>query len=582
MNFLLFQFQRLLMLPVRLITSPMEVFAAFSDGSNRSDALVKGLPAAVVAILGTLAVFFMGSGKERLIDSYTSKLQRTDNQRKILKGELRQSILNKQALGQGAGGKAVEASEDEARKKEIEELNARTNIYLNKLNQIGPNQSEFKYRLALSALEEGNVQQCLSIMKQISPLDTPGYPPAHLQLALLFENAPAKTPIQRIGNLDKALIHVEHCLTNDLNNLDALKTKARLLSLKGSKADARIAFKKIFDAEPKYFRPLIQLQDSAAERNSTLSTASNAFSQQLSSSEVQKDSASWVAAWQGYAQSMTMLRQFPELETRLLKELDRYKDGSDNFARLPLLKQYLAQLYISWTNATNGNPMSRDLRAFTEEKQLSMLDYYAKAFSYKDSDSTLLQIVARLAFSSHPSVREKARAIYNPDDQADLPPEVLNQMGLRSLTIKDYKAAQQYYERARALSPNNPAILNNLAYAYLKGEDEGDISQSEVIRRKKSNAERAHDLVAQAIRSLPQNQRNGPSMSMYRHTLGTALMQLKSYAAAAAEFEQALAIRPDNVDLLESVIVCYDNFNLDSTPYRNKLDRVKAEKKSQP
>ena len=57
-------------------------------------------------------------------------------------------------------------------------------------------------------------------------------------------------------------------------------------------------------------------------------------------------------------------------------------------------------------------------------------------------------------------------------------------------------------------------------------------------------------------------------------------MQLKNYAgAAAAEFEQALAIRPDNVDLLESVIVCYDNYNLDSTPYRNKLDSIRAEQK---
>ena len=571
------------MLPIRLIMSPMEVFSAFSDGSGRSDALVKGIPAAVIAVLGSAAVLFMGSDKEGLIEYYTSELQKTDNQRKIIKAELRQSLLNKSALGEGGSGAAAsaETSGDGAKQKEIEKLNAQSNIYLHKLISIEPDQSEFRYRLALRALEEGNVQQCLKMMKQISPLDTPGYPPAHLQLALLFENTPAKNSIQRIANLDKALIHVEHCLTNDINNLEALKIKARLLTLKGSRADARIAFKRIFDVEPKYFRPLIQLQESESERNGTLITASSAFSQQLSSSEVQKDSARWVAAWQGYAQSMTLLKQFNELEARLLKELDRYKDSSDNLARLPFLKQYLAQLYISWTGSVNGNPMARDLARFSEESQLSMLDYYAKAFSYKDSDSTLLQTIARLAFSSHETVREKARAIYNPDSQSDLPPEVLNQMGLRALAVKDYKAAQKYYERARALAPSNPAILNNLAYAYLKGEDEGDISQSELSRNKKSNAERAHDLVAQAIRTLPQNQRNSPNMSMYRHTLGTALMQLKNYAAAAAEFERALAIRPDNIDLLESVIVCYDNFNLDSTPYRNKLDRVRAEERSQ-
>ena len=582
MNFLLYQLQRLLMLPVRLITSPMEAFSTLSDGSGRSDAMIKGLPAAIVAVLGTSAVFFMGSDQEGLVESYTSKLQKTDNQRKILKAELRQDLLNKKALGGVVSESESAANDDEAKEEKIEKLNEQSNIYLEKLIAIDPDQNEFRYRLALRALEEGNVQKCIKMMKQISPLDTPGYPPAHLQLALLFENSPAKNPIQRISNLDNALIHVEHCLTNDINNLDALKIKARLLSLKGSREDARIAFKKVFDVEPKYFRPLIQLQNSAGERNATLATASSAFSQQLSSSEVQKDSARWVAAWQGYAQTMTLLNEFPELETRLLKELDRYKDSSDNLARMPFLKQYLAQLYIAWTASINGNPLSQVLTNIPEKNQLDMLDYYAKAYSYKESDSSLLQIISRLAFSPYKNVRTKARTLYNPEVQDNVPPEVLNQMGLQALNVKDYKSAQRFYEKARALAPDNSAILNNLAYAYLKGEDDGDLSQRERDRMQKSNAERAHDLVAQAIRVLPENQRNSPNMSMYKHTLGTALMQLKSYAAAAAEFEQALRIRPNNVDLLESVIVCYDNFNLDSTPFRNKLDRIQAEEKSQP
>ena len=82
------------------------------------------------------------------------------------------------------------------------------------------------------------------------------------------------------------------------------------------------------------------------------------------------------------------------------------------------------------------------------------------------------------------------------------------------------------------------------------------------------------------MRLIPKDKLSSPSMSMYRHTLGTALMQLKNYPAAAAEFELALAIRPENVDLLKSVIACYDNFNLDSTPYRNKLDDVLAKEEA--
>jgi len=582
MNFLLFQLQRLLMLPVALVKSPMELFSAFSDGSARSEAFVKGLPAVLVAVGITLAVLLTTlGGKESLVEFYSSELQKSDNESKILQADLQQAIISENALAQNADGASITAAgADDPRKAKIDEHSEKTNIFLKKLIKIQPEQREYKYRLALRALADGEVRKGFLIMKQIAPLDTPGYPKAHLQLALLYENAPAKNQVQRVGNIDTALTHVDHCLTNDVNNLEALKIKARLLSLKGSTEDARSAFKKVFDADPKYFRPLIQLQKEEAERKATLLTASSAFSTQLTSSEVQKDSARWVAAWQGYAQSMTLLEDFETLELRLVREMERYGGGTENMARQPFLKQYLAQLYISWTIAEFGDPLRKDLFGFSEEDQLEMLDFYAKAFSYNENDRTVLQSISRLSFSTFDSVKEKAKKIYDIESQANLPPEVLNQMGLKALKDKDYVLAQQHYERARTLAPDNPAILNNLAYAYLKGEDDGDITQGSVIKNSKSNAERAHDLVAQAMRLIPKSQLNSPNMSMYRHTLGTALMQLKNYAAAAAEFEQALAIRPENVDVLKSVIVCYDNFNLDSTPFRNKLTEVLEKKKA--
>lgn len=576
MNFLIFQLRRLLMLPARLIASPMDVISAFSDGSARNEALVKGLPAVVIASAGTLAVMAMSlGGQESLVDYYSAELQKTDNQRKILQAELQQTVASENVLSSGGDNANLnKLREEDPRSEEIEALNKQSNIYLNKLIKLQPDQREYKFRLAARAYADGDIRRCFEMMKQIAPLDAPGHPPAHLRLAKLYESSPTNSKIQRIANLDTALTHVEHCLTNDLKNLEALKIKARLLSLKGSRVDARNTFKKVFDADPRYFLPLIQLQDSPDDRKSTLLVAASAFSQQLSSSEVQKDSARWVAAWEGYVEAMRQLNEFPELEQRLLREIDRYKESTDNLARLPFLKRYLAQMYVMWSVSEVGNPLLKDLLAFSEADQLKMLDYYSKAYSYNENDKRVLQSISRLTFSTFESVSVKARQIYDPESESNLPSEVLNQLGLQALKAKDYKRAQRYYEQARSLSPNSPAILNNLAYAYLKGEDEGNVSQNEYLRKRKSNAERAHDLVAQAMRLLPASQRKSPNMSMYRHTLGTALMQLKNYAAAVAEFEQALAIRPQNVELLKSLIVCYDNFNLDSTPYRNKMQSL--------
>lgn len=581
MNFLLFQLQRLLMLPARLITSPLEVFSAFSDGSARNEAFLKGLPALLVASVGTLAVLVTSlGGQQSLVDFYDSQLQKTDNRRKIVQSELQQSLINQSAGALGSDVASLQKLKDEdPRTKEIERLSQEAEIYLNKLIKLQPDQREYKFRLATRAYVENDLRRCLEIMKQIAPLDAPGYPEAHLSLAKLLQSAPTNSKIQRISNLDTALTHIEHCLTNDLNNLDALKIKANLLNQKGSRVEARNTFKKVFDQDPRYFIPLIQLQSSDEEKKATLLAAAAAFSQQLNSTDVQKDSKRWVAAWEGYAESTRQLGDYAEVEDRLLGEIDRYKDDTENITRLPFLKSYLAKLYFSWCLVEIGSPLQKDLLEFSEADQLKMLDFFSKAYSYDENERTVLQSLARLSFSQFKNISQKARQIYDPETQSNLPPEVLNQMGLEALKSRDYKLAQRYYERARAISPNSSAMLNNLAYAYLKGEDEGDFSESELLRKRKSNAERAHDLVAQAMRLLPQSELNSPNMSRYRHTLGTALMQLKNYAAAVAEFEQALAIRPNNVELLQSLIVCYDNYNLDSTPYRNKLERVLADRK---
>jgi tetratricopeptide (TPR) repeat protein len=557
----------------------MEILSAFSDGSPRSEALFKGLPAIVIATAGTLAVLMVSlGGQESLVDYYTAELQKTDNQRKILQADLQRSVISKNALATN-GDKASlrKLKEEDPRSQEIAELNEQAGIYLNKLIKLQPQQREHKYRLANIAQESGDVRRYYEMLKQVAPLNAPGHPPAHLRLAVLFESAPTNSTIQRIANLDTALTHIEHCLTNDLNNLEALKIKARLLSLKGSKVEARETFEKVFAADPKYFLPLIQLQETEADRKTTLLAATSSFSQQLSSTEARKDSARWVSAWEGYFGSMVRLGQFAELEQRLLSEIDQYKSNTENLARLPFLRKNLADMYVWQSMREVGNPLATELLTFSEQDQLRMLDFYAKAYSYNENESTVLQSISRLGFSTFESVSEKAKQIYDPRSQRNLPSEVLNQLGQQALLDRDYKNAQRYYEQARSLSPNSPVVLNNLAYAYLKGEDEGNTSQNELLRKRKSNAERAHDLVSQAMRMLPPSQQNSRNMSRYRHTLGTALMQLKNYAAAVAELEKALAIRPDNVQLLESLIVCYDNFNLDSSPYRNKLQKVLAD-----
>jgi tetratricopeptide (TPR) repeat protein len=213
--------------------------------------------------------------------------------------------------------------------------------------------------------------------------------------------------------------------------------------------------------------------------------------------------------------------------------------------------------------------------SFSEEDQRRLLNFYSKAYSYNEKDQALLQSLAKLGGSSFPSIVEAAKEIYDPSASNNLPPGVLNQIALEALNKGDFRQAQKYYERAKAISPNNSGILNNLAFAYLKSNDgEEQLTEDEKI----SNASRAHRLVEQAIRLLPGGLRNDSQMSMYRHTMGTALMQLGNFPGAAAQFELALLARPNEEELIQSVIDCYEQYDLDASPYERRLAKVQREK----
>ena len=113
---------------------------------------------------------------------------------------------------------------------------------------------------------------------------------------------------------------------------------------------------------------------------------------------------------------------------------------------------------------------------------------------------------------------------------------------------------------ARKKSPGNSAILNNLAYSYLVCENR--------------NPERALKLVDEAIRSLENNPEAKIARSNFYDTRGTALMQMNRMTEAAAAFEIAIQDRPNNRQILESLVKCYEGNNLSPGIYLERLKKL--------
>ncbi len=582
MEFLLFQIRRIVAIFTSIFNAPGELLGMVWDGSGRSNNLILGLPSVLIGASGFLAVFLMQwGGASAMVEKYSDRVQTNANRQKLLAVDLRQSLISQLSLNSGGASEAEKIQKlraEDPRTEEIKKLGDESIIYLKKLVALEPQNKDHLFQLAVRFYNRGDAgsqKRALGILNEIAPLDHPGHPEAHLQLARRLEQQPAKSVVDKRANIDAALEHVTQCLTRDARNYEALKVKARLLRLKGATDDSREVFEQLFEENPVYFQPLLELGVSGAKRASILDSAASRYLAELRNKDVREDTIQWVRAWEGVAKVLTQKKDFERLKNLLEKDLREYSQAEETAGRVPFLKQYLCRVYLAWASSEIGDPLETMALDFDEDQQRRLLEFYSKAYSYNEKDRYVLQNIAKLGSSSFPSIVERALQIYNPSTTRNLPPGVLNQIALEALNSGNYREAQQYYERAKTLNPNSPSILNNLAYSYLK-EDSGENQLSADERA--SNASRAHRLVEQAIRLLPDRLKNSDQMSMYRHTMGTALMQLGNYPGAAAQLELALTSRPRAEEVLQSIIDCYELYKLDVGPYQRRLEQVRQDK----
>ena len=183
---------------------------------------------------------------------------------------------------------------------------------------------------------------------------------------------------------------------------------------------------------------------------------------------------------------------------------------------------------------------------------------------YDNQSVETLRWLTFLSTGSNAKISEKARKIYDGRNDPNAPGVVSTELGAYSLQIKDFENAIKYFEDARTKSPRDPRVLNNLAYAYLKAENR--------------NPERALLLIDQALTFLPANAQK-LVLSHFHHTRGEALLQLNRLVDAAASFEAALQERPDNEEILESLMKIYEGRDERQVEvYRRRLVKVRAAK----
>ena len=520
----------------------------------RSRALMLGLPAVLVAVIGVALICTAEFGvAKNLEERYLSEAEKSTKEKRRLVDELRRELRIRRVAAPSSAQRGEQLiPEDDQRRIDLKANQKKETVYLEKLISLNNEEPEYKYKLALACLEkEESRERGLALMRKIAPSSEPGHVMGHLFLANHYLKSRTNNMIEARKNVGLGLEHVDLCLRRDKSNVPAMQYKAKILHLQRNYRESYEVYSRLFKTDPRYFEVLVELNEklNKKERNTeVLSIAIDAYDRILADKDNLTD-ADRVRVFQELTKCYLARRDFPGIQEKLLKEIDFHSSSPDDLGQRVWAEHLLSSVYANW------------LQMFPNDlvNQLALLK---KAYQYNESNEFILRRLTRLGGAKNEKLAAAARSIYDATKVKDAPALVLNELGAQALERSEHEEALRLFELARKKRPRAAEVLNNLSFAYLIGDT--------------PNPKRALKLVDEALKHLP----NTPSYKNYRthfhDTRGKALMQLGQVSEAAAEFEFALQSRPDNVEILESLIECYRANDMDAGPYERHLSKVQS------
>lgn len=556
-NMILSQFKRVMLFPYNLVTSPGALINSLSGQTKRGRGFLMGVPALLVAIIGIASLMFASFGAaDSLVDRYNMEVTKTRKE----KGDIVQKLLvemrsievnRRNSTGSDAQVEGI--PEDDPRRVRLKEVQKNEEILLKKLITLSPNELDYRFQLALLSLDQNDLQKGLAMMQNLAPETEPGYDKAHMWMCTFFLSRPVESRAQLNLIRSKALTHAEMCLIRDQNNQKAKLIKANLLVAGNQLEKAYVIFKELYDKDPAFYESLTKINNRLDRSNlnrTIYETAERHFFNQTKRQDI--GVSDWMQAWSQVVKCQAEKNDFSSIEKRLLDEYTKLgsADGDEAIKRI-FIGEMLAIVYIAWGDSVPDDQPGR------EEVRLN---YVIKAFKYDPKDANVLRILTRFAVGKDEALAAAAKAVYDPTQQTDAPAEVYNELGAEALANSDYEKSRKFFELALKKAPQDPQVLNNLAYTYLVCEDR--------------DPARSLKLVDQALQLLPESDQARIYLSHFYDTKGNALMQLNRMTEAYAAFEIALQDRPDNREILEALVKCSQANNLSPKVFEDRLKQL--------
>lgn len=585
--------------PLALLSSPFSLLGETFSQSERGRTFVLGLPALFFLFAGLALLFASQVGRQsRLVSKYDDLARRANADGNALIEDFRkaQRLMELEQMrreretptdtggaatpadparatpvtaeedksGDGTAAPAKELSKVETDfKKVLDALMAHREaeqLFLQKLMKLKPEDEDFRFRYATSHYPQ-DPKTGLELMALMAPLEGEGgsgsglgYAPAHLWMAQWHASRPKtsqRDAQQAIMLVDR---YATRCLTLSPQDDAALQLRAQALLIRNELGRAHEDFTKLFRKDPVYFAQLIEINKQLGREESNAEILGEAAGRLQSQLTLERDNTrQWEIVWQAYANCMMLQGQFAELRRELDNQKQVYADDQPRRAFLDRI------LSAAFTQRLGGLLTGKDIAASAWNEAIAILEAGKEAGVVTETLKYFACLLARV----RPELAARSRAVYDPEQDTDPPGMVLSELSIGALEKKDFSKAISLLERARSKLPESAIILNNLAYSYLQAET--------------TSPDRALLLVDQAIRVGSEQGMGNAEMSQFLHTRGTALMQLNRLDEAKGAFLEALAGRPTNQEIIESLIKCCEgNDELQAEVFRNRLRELRG------
>ncbi|MGI9517039.1 MAG: tetratricopeptide repeat protein [Pirellulaceae bacterium] len=511
MRTLIFQIRRFLLFLTDAFLFPFRKLAELWRDPVRGRALLFGMPAVLVAMIGIFTALLAMGSHDRFVSNY--------------------EVVKNDAVKKEDWAKAI--------------------VYMRKLVQLKPDNAAAKWEFARILLSddredtrEASTQTARAIVESLSPIDKPGYAPAHIMTARRIMGLTRISLQNRVVAAEK---HLRLALEAEPGNKDALTSLADLEIRRGKYDEALVLYKQLFNEHVGYYVKIVELYTALKRPEEAEDYIARALVQY---NEFLIEDPKNLDYLRRRANCLASLGRHEEA----VQGLEQAINDADREAAKRILSDQLAKIYLSHAQSISGE-VDKD-----PEQAMIYLNLLGEAYRADPENSATKIALTRFGLSNVPRP-ERAFEIYDPRvSPEDAPDQALQFMGTREITEGDPMVGVRLLEMSIQKNPSNHEALNNLAFTMMD-----------------TDLDRAFDLSNRAVSLVP-------AQHHYLDTRGNIHMRMGNYRRAINDLEKARIGMPDNINVYISLVYCYEQLGMmePAQSFQKKIDELRANRDLDP